>query len=103
MFEAVTHIWDSLAAPQFWKTLQIGCLAGSGGAGRHGLAKFLMKFLDQYLAAMMEPLPPRGGYASLEEWHRAVLSHYAGWQRKELALAQQYATYLDGRTVVSDK
>ncbi len=96
LFQAVTHVWESLAEPQEVRCTLMGVAAGTGGTGKLALVKVLSQFLEDALSSI-EPIPPRSDYDSLDAWHKASM---ATWQTDEARvglLQKTYANILDGR------
>jgi hypothetical protein len=95
LFQAVNHVWISLAEPRSARCTAMGIAAGTRGTGRRALVKVLSKFLEDALN-VNTPLPARCDYDSLAAWHEASM---ATWQRDEAeiqVLACKYAGLLNG-------
>ena len=93
---AVAHIWDSLAEPREARCIQIGLASGAGGKGKMALVLMLQKMLAE-CNAIGAVLPDKGGFAGPDEWHQAVMAHFAGGEEQERALCRSYADILDGQ------
>ena len=92
---AVAHIWDSLAEPREARCIQIGMASGSGGKGKMALVLTLKKLLAE-CCQIGAVLPDKAGFAGPDEWHQAVMAHFASSEEQERALCRAYADILDG-------
>jgi hypothetical protein len=93
IFEAVSHIWDSLVEPKTLRCIGIGLVAGTGGTGKAALAKFLKKALRAALANP-EPMPWGPDYPSLDEYHEAAMRYFASDRDYYERAIQHYADLL---------
>ena len=94
LFEAVSHVWASLNEPKAAYGTLIGMAAGTGGTGKRGLVSALHKFLAEALDNI-NWIPPRGDYASLDEWHQASLRTYTTEEEGLCVLLARYSTVLN--------
>ena len=95
LFQAVSHVWDSLGEPREGRTIQMGLEAGTGRKGKAAIAKVLMKFLGEALASI-NPIPDREGYATLDEWHEASMATFHKDEADVAKLILLYSAILNG-------
>lgn len=95
LFEAVSHIWSSLAQPQEARCTAMGVAAGTGGTGKKALMNLLHGCLEEILA-WEHPLPRPEECGSVDEWHAAAMAAFAGEAAREEAVLERYATIIDG-------
>ena len=95
LFEAVSHIWGSLNEPKAAYCTLIGMAAGTGGKGKAGLVMALHKFLAEALN-INNPIPARGDYDTLEQWHLASMRTFEQDEKDLSVLLKQYSAVLDG-------
>lgn len=102
LFEAVSHVWASLAEPRIARCTRMGLTAGCGGTGKSGLVLMLKKFLAEALA-VDHPLPDRAKFDSLGAWHQAAMATFAVDEAQRAELCAKYAAILDGTLPLSAK
>ena len=95
LFQAVNHVWSSLAAPKALRCTRMGAVAGTGGTGKSALVKVLAKFLHEALESIT-PIPPRADYDNLEAWHEASMLTWHTDEARLQILLQTYANILNG-------
>ena len=95
LFEAVSHIWSSLAEPRNARCIAMGIAAGTGGKGKMALVRLLRACLKDILA-WGAPLPTSAEYASLELWHEATMVAFEAEQEREEKVYEKYAAILNG-------
>jgi len=96
LFQAVAHVWDSLAEPRKDRCTLMGQLSSAGGAGKQALRRTLQQFLLDGMK-LHESFPSRDDYLSIDEWHEAVIGSFAILDEGLFALAANYALILDGQ------
>lgn len=95
LFEAVGHIWSSLAEPRDARCVALGIAAGTAGKGKMVLVRLLRACLKDVLA-WGTPLPAASKYASLELWHKATMAAFDAEQEREEKVYGKYAAMLNG-------
>lgn len=95
IFEAVSHIWSSLAHPQEARCTEMGITAGAGGKGKSALVNLLRACLEQMLA-WEHPLPRPEEFASVDAWHGAAMAAFAAEAAREIEVLERFAIILDG-------
>ena len=95
LFEAVSHIMASLKEPKAAYCTGIGIAAGCGGIGTQGLIGALHQFLSEALA-IINPIPSRDCYGSLDEWHEASMRTFAQDEADLANLLARYSIVLNG-------
>lgn len=96
LFEAVAHLWDSLAEPRDQRCQLIGLASGAGGSAKVALYLTLKQFIDDGLASI-EPLPDRADFDSFESWSAAALATFATDEHRIAELCATYSRILDGQ------
>lgn len=95
LFEAVSHVWVSLAEPCEARCTLMGLLSGSGGTGKKALVLTLQKFLAEALA-VDNPLPNRADYLSLDAWNEDAMAAFEADRREVADLCTRYSAILNG-------
>jgi hypothetical protein len=93
MFEAVSHLWDSLCEPKDVRCIGIGLAAGTGGIGKVALAKFLTGALRAALDYEV-PQPDWEDGQTIDEFHHATTAFFADSQHHFETQVQLYADLL---------
>lgn len=101
LFEAVSHVWASLAEPREARCTLMGVMSGTGGTGKKALVLTLQKLLDQALA-IDNPIPDASAYDSLDEWHEASMAAFAAEEQQLRELCARYSAILDGAAAASE-
>lgn len=96
LFQAVAHVWDSLAEPRKDRCTLMGQLSSAGGIGKQALRRTLQQFLADGMK-LHESFPSREDYLSFDEWHEAVIGSFAILDEGLFALVANYALILDGQ------
>ena len=95
LFEAVSHLWGSLNEPKAAYCTGIAIAAGCGGTGKSGLVAALHQFLAEALA-IINAIPPRANYSSLDEWHQASMLTFDQDEQDLCVLLVRYSIILNG-------
>ena len=95
LFEAVAHIWTSLAPPKATRCTLMGVAAGTGGTGKLALVHLLRRLVPEALGSGIE-MPHSKDFGSAAEWHAAaMLSMKADHDHFDLTITT-YAHILNG-------
>jgi hypothetical protein len=96
LFEAVSHIWDSLNEPKTERCILIGFASGTGGSGKWALAKFLRRALREALDDGLTPPWVRHSYPDLDAFHAAAMGYFDASFRHYERTIQKYGDILNG-------
>ena len=96
LFQAVAHVWDSLAEPRKDRCTLMGQLSSAGGIGKQALRRTLQQFLADGMK-LHRGFPDRADHLNFVEWHQAVMASFAVLDAGLSALIADYALILDGQ------
>ena len=99
LFQAVNHVWNSLAEPRSARCTAMGIAAKTGGTAKVALVKVLARFLEEALDSIT-PIPPRAEYKQLAAWHEASMLTWDADEARLQTLLQTYANVLNGSPLV---
>ena len=97
LFEAMSHIWNSMRKPKNTLCVYIGMYAGTGGSGKWALAKFLRRALRESLD--YDGQAPWGQqYPTVDRYHEAAMDYFAADMAHYYRTIQKYADILNGES-----
>ena len=97
LFEAVSHVWSSLAEPAAARCTGMGLIAKTGGSGKQALYRVLNEFVTRAMA-IDNPIPSRDGYDSFASWDQAARSTFKQDEDQLEQLVCHYEPILDGKS-----
>jgi hypothetical protein len=92
LFEAVSHLWNSLKPPKDYRNALILHMSGFSGSGKAQLMAMLKSFVMEGVATI-SPIPPPAEFADLEQWNAAI-SETTKQDEKALGELVERWTYL---------
>lgn len=92
LFEAVSHLWNSLKPPKDYRSALILHTVGLSGSGKAAVLAMLKMFIGEGLDTI-SPIPPPADFADLPQWNAAICETT---RRDEAALEEVFQkwTYL---------
>ena len=96
IFEAVSVVWEQLAAPKSYRCAKMAKAAGLPGGGKTALRAVLLAFLHEFNSIEVSPVPDRNLFESFAEWNALALAGFAEWDVAVGVLLDRYDQILDG-------